>query len=88
MADNATTIARTIAPFLGHRERIAELEAKIAELEEEILRHERHDRQVEHFVGHARYSLQQYRDHNPNPREGADLRHAMEVLDRITLSDS
>ena len=54
MADNVTTIARTIAPFLGHRERIAELEAKIAELEEEILRHECHDRRVEHFVGHAR----------------------------------
>ena len=88
MADSAASIARAIAPFLGHRERIAELEAKIAELEEEILRHECHDRRVEHFVGHARYSLQQYLDHNPDPRDGADLRHVMEMLDRITLSDS
>ena len=83
MADNATTIARTIAPFLGHQERIAELLAKIAYYEEVILRHERHDRQVEHCVGHARYSLQQYLDHNPNPRGGANLRHVIMMLDRI-----
>ena len=87
MADSAVPIARAIAPFLGHRERIAELLAKIAYYEEVILRHECHDRQVEHCVGHARYSLQQYLDHNPNSGEGVDLRHVIMMLDRIPLRE-
>ena len=86
MADHTVTIARTIEPFLGHQEKIAELEEKIRKLEAE-------ERRVAHFAGHARYALEQLQLEQLQLRDGnfvrgSSLHHVWKMILAITGDDS